>query len=164
MTIDDLLEAVASSRPQDWHLIHYGDLAGGPSNLEDGRGGAHTHRAVHRDDVSLGLAFGLSYIDKKRSFDFLSRFADQSAWPTLLDFLWDGSLVHRELGIVVDGGRMTLPWPEPPAANVGGLPDSELIGEKVTRREVAYWRLVHALKGSREDFDEYLERSGLVVL
>ena len=88
---------------------------------------------------------------------------DQSCRSTLVDLLLNGSLVDRYLGFVVDGGRAALPCP------TGEYDSSDpthpvLIEERVTRDEVALWRLVNALERGGRDYDSYLQRVGFVAI
>ncbi|MGA3217183.1 MAG: hypothetical protein ABSD97_16005 [Acidimicrobiales bacterium] len=166
MNLDELLDTVATSGPEDWELIECPNQADGPSYLYDPRSGeAHVYRAVFKADVSLGLAWGLSYgpDGEPEVLGFLKSFPDKSGGGAeLLDFLWNGSLVHREVGVKVDGGRATLPWPVA-ITHDDGPGQTRLEGWKVTAREAAYWRLVHSFRYSAADFDSKLAISHLRV-
>jgi hypothetical protein len=170
MTYDDVISTILGSSKEDWELILCGggSLDGGPSFLDEDQGDqvvSHSYRGVYRPDISLGLAFGLGYVQDKRQFEWAKSFANSQTWPTTLDVLWNGMLIHREHGLVVDGGRMTLPWPTPAYMSTEDRPmDAELVGESVTKAQVKFWQLVNELKTSIVSFTEYLDRSGLVAV
>jgi hypothetical protein len=171
MTYDELLKTVCDSLPTHWNQISCGGFGAGPSYLSapDGQGGEMDHycRAAYRSDVSLGLAFGLSPVDDQRDFEFLKHFADRRSHPTFLDIFWNGMLVHREMGLVVDGGRMTLPWPRQPVDASPSRDRSEVVAELVSKQAAALWRLVAEFEGHvgpGDSFDEYLAQAGFVVV
>ena len=68
---------------------------------------AHYSRAAWKQDVSLGLAWGLRAQDDFTEA-WTERFPDSRASSHFVDSLWNGSLVDRWQRVSVDGG---CPWP-----------------------------------------------------
>lgn len=162
MTYDEILTTVMGSSPGQWHVVN-----DGPTYLHDTGGKyvrGHHSRAAYRTDVSLGLAWGLSYPDDQRTFVWTERFADQRAYPEFLDILWNGMLIHREYGIVIDGGRAVLPWPRGEYIRGESVMDYEHITDSFTSRGVKLWRLVAYLNSEKNEYDRYVEQSGVVIL
>lgn len=169
MTHDELLALLAGSTVSDWHVIHCaGGSSGGPSYLDewgDEHPNTHYTRAVWKADLALGLAWGMSFPGDQRTFGW-AVWPDKSAYPSLLDVFWNGMLVHREHGVVVDGGRAILPWPHAELIHGVGTYGVEHIADSVTERAADLWRLRSALEhqGRADEYDRYLETSGLVVI
>ena len=167
MHLDDLLGTVEHSTAEDWRIIVA--VGGGwPSYLDyiswwatPGQTGieveSHTNRAVYISDVSMGLAWGLSNSDDTRSFDW-ANFPDPTIYTTILDVLWNGSLVHREQGLVVDGARARLPFPRL------AVSDDDQAQQWFEQRSVALYRLAWQLEGAAgASFDDYLAQTGLPI-
>ena len=175
MDLDGLRRAIFDSSPSDWHVIvcgggegpSYLDAFGAVTRYEGGtphhwlEHDCQSNRGTYRPDVSVGIAWGLSFPADKRSFDW-NKFADPDCYPTLVDCLWNGSLVDRYTGLVVDGGRVLLPFPQG-EYDSSEVSEPKLIADWVSADEVKLFRLVHHLRDSRADFDEYLRQAGFDV-
>lgn len=104
MEFAKLMDQVAQSHAADWVLLDHGDL----DNMIDGEG--NYHRAVFRGDVSLSLNWGRTR-QENCSFPWTKNFPDKSASTSLVDILWENSVVFRVALVLVDGARAYLPLP-----------------------------------------------------
>ena len=174
MTLDALLRKIVESSAADWSLLSLGD---GPIDLDTFtqirspesdeaqhrlEGELHRNRATYRPNAGIGLVWGLS--DRLDLLTLRSvRFVDPRGWSTVLGVLWNGSLVDRYLGLVVDGGRAVLPFPD----DWRSQPDwfsHPLTGGRVTESQVGIWRVVNALEGTGAEYDAYLSKSGFCIV
>ena len=122
----------------------------------------HYMRATYAPDVSIGLAWGASRRDDKRTFPWLTGIPDQDCYTTVADILWNGSPVERYAGLVIDGGRAAIPFP---AGEYDQKNPSRYPVEWVGPGEVAVWRLAHLLERpdrelALQDFNRYLKLVG----
>ena len=169
MTFDDIGRILEESGPGDWHMV--------PATAEwdsfiwtltittysvDQRKEVelvgHHSRAVYRPDVGLGLAWGLKSQDSF-SEPWTDVFPDKKASGQYVDVLWNGMLVDRFEHVVVDGGRSSLPLPDREIVN------GTLVGYCLKNRPHRVARLLAGIKGKTavKTFDEYVQRSGLVL-
>jgi hypothetical protein len=139
VTLDEILNTVLQSNPVDWESI------------ADWRGDANPERAVFRLDLGVALEWGRMVTDPV-SERWTERFTDKHAVGLYVDVLYFGAVVFRDYVISVDGGRCILPHPKP--TDTGGW--------TATARQEALARTVHGLAGGSYDFDDYLQRSGIV--
>jgi hypothetical protein len=115
---------------------------------------SHAYRATYRPDVSLGLAWGFRSSDRLE-FDW-AKFPDRICYATIADLVWNGSLVYRYDGVVVDGGRSTLPLPTT-KFDTTDIVNPVVLEEQVTDEQVDFWRLIATLKDKERDFEHYLD-------
>lgn len=170
MNLHELQQAVFHSQPDDWHVMSC--TTDSPSYLEAfnqviaGKDphwlkvASHNYRATYCPDVSIGLAWGLSWREK-RTLGWSESFTDKNCTLTLVDLMWNGSLVDRYHGVYVDGARAVLPLPT--GDYIGALTDPLQIAEQVAEDEVDLWRLIDTMEGRRE-FDHYLTLAGFTVV
>lgn len=176
MTLDELRRTIFDSEPEQWHDISCwgGGGSTGPAYLDqlspvtvydDGQPShrlevrSHTTRATYRPDISIGLAWGLSDPEDQRKFAW-NKFPDaEECYPTLVDLLWNGSLVDRHVGLVVDGGRVTIPFPK--VDYDSSDPANPVATEWFDGDQVKLFCLVHTIPGTGYDFDDYVARTGL---
>ena len=171
MRYDELTENVTTSSPDDWALVQSSGgyflnqlgevISSGQHWLEVG---THYHLAVHKDDVNLRLAWGLT-TDRDLTFDGWV-FPDPKIDRETVDAFWRGALVARWMVLSVDGCRCYLPHPDRAVALTGESPgDTEMAGWTVKESETALARLVQTLtRPGDTDFDDYLKRTGAVVI
>ena len=169
MPFDDIGRILEESGPDDWHMV--------PARAEwdsfiwtltittysaDHRQEfelvGHHSRAVYRPDVGLGLAWGLESQDSF-SEPRTDVFPDKKASGQYVEVLWNGMLVDRFEQVVVHGGRSSLPLPDREIVN------GTLVGYWLKKRPHRVARLVAGIKGNMalKTFDEYVQRSGLVL-
>lgn len=179
MQLSAIHETLAASNCNDWHHIVCGP---GPSykqsivtdvypQAQDQDQQVvnyilqHHELAVYKPDVSLSMAWGYDYTadtvqeallgnsKDRRVFEFTKNFPDSSARCFLLDIFWNGSLVHREHLISVDGCRANLP-----------IPRTDRNGEEYFEKfGVSLARLVTTIELTVSDFEEYLTSSKIPV-
>jgi len=166
MTLDELLHICAHSVREDWEVIHCGHF--GPSYLDqfsEMHGGDeavwlehkhHAARAVYGPDIAIGLAWGLE-LNTNYTEDFHTGFDNPSASSSILDFLYHGALVHREVAVAVDGGKCYLPQPELTTR------EGRVTGYTVTRRRRDIFRMFDSLE-KRSDFDHYIRAARFEVV
>ena len=189
MILDELRRKIVESVEGDWIVM---SLEDGPIDLDSFtkiRSPAVSEaqrrlerdslrsRATYKPNVKVGLVWGLA--DRSDPVILESaKFVDPRGWTTLLGVLWNGTLVDRYLGVVVDGGRAVLPFPK----NWRALPEStdeayprdtvtqdqtvnptRSVGH-VTRNQVGIWRTVNMIDGNGSEFDTYLGKSGFMIV
>jgi hypothetical protein len=171
MNLEEVRRLVCQSTREDWYAVPMLG-AGGPTYVDAllvVRGNAvgvnqrwidvesHHSRATYRADVSLGVAWGMAWPNDKRDFDWLKAFDDSTAYPTIGDILWNGALVERFFGLVVDGGNAVLPYPR---AADGGAEEG---ANEVTQDGIAFWQLIAEITG-HQDFRGHLELADFSVV
>jgi hypothetical protein len=116
--LEELRRLIAESDRGDWNVIDCFGKAG-PSYLaspwlavdHDAYGDREHHaRAAFRQDVAVGLAWGMVANDRYEA-EWLEGFSNKRAHSAIADILYNGMLVAREYYLVVDGGRAKLPLP-----------------------------------------------------
>jgi len=169
MRLDDLRRLVADSAPRDWHKIGcYG--AGADSSDRPG----HASVFVFRADVNLTMAYGAPIDDGEPWEDAeLAPGPKHDVRVVLLDVLWAGALVDRQVFYLVDDGRGILPDYEDEAIDTGQL-DAEAVVRTASARAVQAARLMLCLTRGFPTFDEeaqagrrfdfYFHRSGIVEI
>jgi hypothetical protein len=139
VTLDEILNTVLESSPADWEYI------------ADWQGDANPERAVFRLDLGVALEWGRTVTDPVFEL-WTERFSDKHAVGLYVDVLYYGAVIFRDYVISVDGGRCILPHPK--------FDDSG--GWTATARQEALARTVHGLAGGSYDFDDYMQRSGIM--
>jgi hypothetical protein len=171
MTLDEYMRLVSDSTRSDWNVIVCWGAGSGPSYLTDmsvwytGSGDFHnlemrTHSSVatFKQDISVSFAWGMQSNDDFME-DWANKFPDSHASSYYIDFFYHGSLIARELGVSVDGGRVTLPLPDRDI-------DSRTYETRrltVTSQMNSILKLINSMTSSY-DYDEYLKRAGIVVV
>lgn len=159
MTLDELIQTFIESPQSDWS-----EKLGTPTFLfapADAPDLGHYNRMVYRPDVAVGLAWG-SEMNDNYVWEWVQKFPDPKAHSILIDLLYNGQVVYRELGVVVDGGRATLPSPLPITKEDEVVP-SEILGWFCKPHEYAFVRAFAEKTDDLRNFDSYFERSGIEV-
>lgn len=159
MNLADLLTTVVQSSSDDWNVIDCWGADSGPSyrnhfefyetygeSTHIVKVDSHTTVAAFRPDLTVSLAWGLSWKDDFKE-PWANGFPDPKATGIFLDLFYMNSLVQRMPLIAVDGGRCYLPIPR--------LPDLT-----VARQNSALARLVNSLTGN-DSYDTYIQRAGI---
>ena len=165
MTLDELINLVTSSNPQDWYTTVCWGADSGPSyrdhfnffQVYEGQSNvlvakAHPLVACYKPDLSVTLAWGL---DENPHFEepWANGFPDPKAASHYIDIFYNNALVFRTLYVSVDGGRAYLPLPEGPDELVVPRPYNALI------------RLIDHIGGTRiSEYDTYFRRAGFQVV
>ncbi len=159
MTLEDYLTVVASSKASDWRatLLPTFMFRVVPARSGSGQGDfelqEHTTTLTFTRDVRFGMAWGLVG-DRNYSEDCIQKLPNKRAQGVLLDFLYSGAVVYRDMLVAVDGWRCILPQP----VNEAGPPF------RVPKRRLMIARLVHQLVGPETNFDAYFKRVGMEEL
>lgn len=143
MTLDELLNTVRNSAPDDWESIERHPIG----QAEPG----HVYHAAYRADLRVGLVWGLVAAERFEE-EWATGFSDPHAERHFVDFLYSGAVVHRESVVLVDGGRGYLPLTVSPR------------GRSVTPEGRNLARLIDGLvNGANSRFDEFFDRAALRV-
>ena len=166
MQLSNFLTTILSSNSTDWEVI-----ADGPTYLYDPEiwhtGSdqllnitikTHHSIAVYRQDISISLAWGLENHDSFNE-DYATRFADSSASTAWLDLFYSGSLIKRELYVIVDGGRAFLPLADRKVEK----DTYKIIGWTVDQDRYKLIKLLNGIRSNAYDFDSYFARSGIEI-
>ena len=160
MTLEDYLTVIASSKPGDWRstvlptfMFRVVPVRGTGGATADFELQEHTTTLTFVRDVRFGMAWGLIG-DKNYSEEWIEKLPNKRAQGVLLDFLYNGALVYRDMMVAVDGWRCILPQP----IDETGPPF------RVPKRRLAIARLVHQLVGPETNFDAYFKRVGMQEL
>lgn len=169
MRLADLKSTILSLRPQDWEQVRVGPFYAESHAQVTGPDGTwieveeHHVLAVHREDVRLGLMFG---IERGSDLDFGWHFPDPHVRRNLVDAFWDGALVHRWHVYDVDGHRAYLPethglGPSTPVADWKAVEGFRMWA---TPEDTDIARLVNGIEGKSTDLDDYMRRAEIAVL
>ena len=105
--------------------------------------------AAYKPDVSITLAWGLELNNNFRE-EWANKFHDPRASSHYVDIFFNNALVHREIYVIVDGGRAKLPLPN--------LKDGEL---QVPRGYHDLVKLLDKIDTYHSQYDGYFERANL---
>lgn len=147
MRFDTIMTTIESSDADDWVRVE--------NFYED----KHSSFYVLREDVSITLAFGADH-NEAEGWDHESwshGFPDRKVYGEYLDVRYNGTTIHRDLILSVDGHRAYLP-----SGSIIGDQERGVVGMAVTQTEVARARLIDRLSGHQE-FDTYLSRAGITL-
>jgi hypothetical protein len=175
MTLDEYLEVVAHSGPNDWNTITAWGANSGPSYRDQFSPGEydgqyqlqhheHSMRAAYKPNLGITIAWGLdrtSHRPNEFSEPWHQDFPDSGASAHFVDFFYNGDLVHREVYVDVDGGRANLPLPHRDFdSETGDRPT--VTAYWITRWQYEFFKTLDQLERS-SDFDSYLQRAGFEV-
>ncbi|GAA1415233.1 hypothetical protein ACFQZ4_18080 [Catellatospora coxensis] len=173
MKLNDIIKIVLDSVPSDWAILN------GPIGLqtlaevEIRENGQYQHRVeVHehhsrwvlREDVQIGLAFGLPARDGLRFEGLDGKFVHPEISSAYASILFNGQPVHQVELLIVDGGRVRLPMLDYLTSPVMGPHGVEVFGLSATTQESKIAQLVDGLSTGASEFDEYMERTAIVVV
>lgn len=171
MSLDELLDLIAHSDADTWHLVQAGTTYTDRFNVIALGGGAtavdvdqHLGLAVYRPDVDVRIAWGIRRDDIGTTQQFSP--PERPEWNThgitrdaraaLLDVFYRGALVYRTTYYWVDGGN--LPYPR--SRQIEGQ-----TRQVASRQESALVGLVEALsEGSAAGYWSRLEQVGFLLV
>ncbi|MBY5374213.1 hypothetical protein [Rhizobium leguminosarum] len=155
MTLDELLKTIADSEAEDWSYItrpifaqDINQVSGGGRDTPWIEVQEHDQLLVYRKDLRISIAVGLPHRDKFYE-DWARGFPDPDASSDWVDFRYNGMPVYRDIRVLVDGARASLPVPAPST-------------DKVPRLQYTIWRLIDEVVGAGR-FDEYFNGAGLTI-
>lgn len=122
----------------------------------------HYYGAVLIAEPDLSLAWSMEDERDLHLPSLTERFPDKSLSSYKADVMLRGVVVHREMYLVVDGGRAYLPIPRAMLSSLT-LGDAEIIAEQVTQWQDAFMRLINELTQLHE-YESYRDRAGFVVI
>lgn len=172
MRLEELMEKVITSHPDDWHRIVCWGANTGPAYREqftfyetwesdyhgvlDAEG--HSYACVYKPDVSITLSFGL---DRSKEFaeEWANKFPDPHASSSWVDVFYNNALVFRDFYITVDGGRAKLPLPR----RKWDAAKKNIIGLEVPKSRRDFIRLVDSFEGG-DEFERYFRDAGFTVV
>ncbi len=130
MTYDELMQLVYGSTKDDWT---FSDERGIYTLKKD------LNVRIHRKDIDPDS-------DRFTGEDWATKHRDPTAYRETYEIHYGASFVKGVMMVSVDGGRATLPLPDPKTL-------------KVTQEDYSFAKIVDQL----DNLDDYMERSGLEV-
>lgn len=155
MTLEEYLSVIADSKAADWrtsnvptfmHRIVPSRTPGSDFELQE-----HNVLMNYMPDIRFSMAWGL-VADRNYAEPWLEKLPNKRGDAVILDFLFNGALVYRDILIAVDNWRCILPQPM----------NTESPPYRVQERRMQIARLVHALVGPDSSFGAYFKRLGMV--
>ena len=138
MDIRSFVDAILNSKPTDWLRVD------APALTAVG----HDELLTLKDNLSVSIASGAVHMQDYPE-DWARSFPDASASSEYVDLLYNGMVIHREIVVLVDGGRCSLPQPLPRTS-------------EIPRRRYEFVRIIQALTNpTGADYDDYVKRAGL---
>ena len=176
MTLDEIRSIVADTSAADWRVLS-GDAPTYLSRFGEVRGAdehwlqhsEHEARAVLRCDLDVGLAWGMQ--DRSGSGapsepDWTSNTLARRATASVVEVLYRGQPVDREVYAVIDDARGVVPWPRD---RLTRGPDVAAV--RPNALEVSRWQrdLVVVLRDlgvavGAGSVEEYMRRCGITVV
>lgn len=160
MTLDDYLTVIAASKPGDWRatvlptfLFRVVPIRAAGGSTVDFEVHEHSTTLTFVRDIRFGMAWGLIG-DKNYAEPWIEKLPNKRAQGVLIDFMFNGALVYRDMLVAVDGWRCIMPQPIDDAGPVFRVPKR--------RFEIA--KLVHQLVGPETSFDSYFKRVGMQIV
>lgn len=175
MTLDEIRSIVADTTATHWHVLsgdaptylnRFGEVRAADAHWLHSE---HKGRAVLRRDLDVGLAWGMedrSSADKAVDPDWTSTTLARRATASVVEVLYRGQPVDRELYAVIDNAHGLVPWPRARVAEGGAVADVECDALEVSRWQRDLVVLLRDLgvavgAGSVED---YMRRCGISVV
>ena len=177
MTLDEIRSIVADTTAADWRVLsgdaptylnRFGEIRGADEHwLQHSE---HKARAVLRRDLDVGLAWGMedrASTGESLEPDWTSATLARRATASVVEVLYRGQPVDREVYAVIDNARGIVPWPRARFAQGGG---PAAAGEPKAL-EVSGWQrdLVVLLRdlgvaAGAGSVDDYIRRCGITVV
>lgn len=175
MTLEEIRSLIAGTVPSDWKVLagdaptyfeRFVEMSGSEGHWIEL--GWHQSRAVLRRDLDVGLVWGMDteHRDEALEPDWAEALGRKEVRARLVEVLYRGQPVDREVYGVVDGTRGRVPWPTARFA-----PDSHLnIDSRPEAYEVSSWHtslvmLVSDLDGVVSDSVQgYMRRCNITVV
>lgn len=164
MRYDELMNAVAETRPDHWVVLNPPSVekikTSGVEDLEvwlDGHGAV----AYLRGDLDVSVAWGAEQKDGpwEGAWAEWSTYPDETVYGIYAEVRWRGRPVHRQTLAMVDGARHYLPAPNAIIAE-----DNRTIERWVVEApDLPLARLIDGLAHQGSDLDELLRQTGLTV-
>lgn len=122
MNIRNYCEGIVNTKRDEWKFIdcwgaftgpsYYNQFSSWTSGNEKGiEVNSHKEYVVLKAEISVSFAWGLEH---NRSFyeEWLDSFSNKKTSSGFIDFFYNGCLVHRDIYVSVDDGRVNMPLPD----------------------------------------------------
>jgi hypothetical protein len=173
MNLDEIRSIVADTTAAHWHVLS-GDAPTYLNRFAEVRGAdehwlEHEARAVLRRDLDVGLAWGMedrSSGGESLEPDWTSTTLARRATASVVEVLYRGQPVDREVYAVIDNAHGLVPWPRARFAQGAALVDVEPGALEVSRSQrdlVVLLRDLGAAVGVGS-VDDYMRRCGITVV
>jgi hypothetical protein len=176
MTLDEIRSIVADTRAADWrvlssdaptYLSRFGEVCGADEHwLQHWE---HEARAVLRCDLDVGLAWGMqdrSGPGTPSEPDWTSNTLARRATASVVEVLYRGQPVDREVYAVIDDARGVVPWPRDRLTrgpDVAAVRPNALEVSRWQRDLVVLLRDLGVAVGAGS-VEEYMRRCGITVV
>jgi hypothetical protein len=175
MTLDEIRSIVADTTAADWRVLsgdaltylnRFGEVRGADEHwLQHSE---HQARAVLRCDLDVGLAWGMqnrSSPEEPSGPDWTSNTLAHRATASVVEVLYRGQPVDREVYAVIDNAHGLVPWPRARFAR-----GADVAAVRPNALEVSRWQrdLVVLLcdlgvAAGTVSVEEYMRRCGITV-
>ena len=176
MTLDEIRSIVADTTAADWRVLS-GDAPAYLNRFGEVRGAdehwpqhsEHEARAVLRCDLDVGLAWGMqdrSGPGAPSEPDWTSNTLARRATASVVEVLYRGQPVDREVYAVIDNARGVVPWPRDRltrGADVAAVRPNALEVSRWQRDLVVLLRNLGVAVGAGS-VEEYMRRCGITVV
>jgi|GEM_PF-518926 len=193
MTLDEYMKRVLVSKAWDWSAVYGWGAGSGPTfryklshDVEGLSPGtvitfpsglaasyalshpppvfvaSHDMTAALKSDLSITIAWGM-VANSDFTEEWANKFKNPKATSHHVDFFYNGALVYRDVYVLVDGGRIALPMPNP----YGGTEISETSPGEVPKGYAKVVRLLMEMDGRFEHYEEmdaYFNQTGAVLV
>ena len=167
MTLDEIRKVVAGSGREAWQILkgdaptYIGRFVERHSDGERWREFLqHDQRAVLRRDVDIGLVWGMTADPHNEAVEphWTEAFRPREAYPDVVEVLYRGQPVDREVYAMVDNAHGLVPWPSATPTEPEAL--------WVTRWQFNLVELLDELGASVGvgSVEEYMGRCGITVV
>ncbi len=169
MTLDEIIELITNSNPEDWNEIGCWGYGSGPSYKDQFtfyevydaepnilKADSHSTVSVYKKNLSVTMAYGLTSNDDFKE-KWANQFPDPSARSKMIDIFYYNALVFRETYLVVDGGRCKLPIPS-------YTEDGELYVAKGYYDFIKFIEILSSGATTSKNFDYYFGQTGIKVI
>jgi hypothetical protein len=174
MTLDEIRSIVADTTAADWRVLsgaptylnRFGEVRGDEHWLQHSE---HEARAVLRCDLDVGLAWGMqdrSGPGASSEPDWTSNTLARRATASVVEVLYRGQPVDREVYAVIDNAHGVVPWPRDRLTR-----EADVAAARPNALEVSRWQrdLVVLLRDlgvavGAGSVEEYMRRCGITVV
>ncbi len=156
MTHDEILNTFLRSARTDWS-----DDLGTPTFLyapaDAEKQEVHYSRIVYKPNIAIAVASGLTVNDRYQD-EWLERYPDKGPGRSFwIDLLYNGQVVHRELGVSVDGGRYVLP------PGIATVENDQITGWCCRRDAYEFVEAFARATGETRSFETGFKISGMTI-
>ena len=169
MKLDELLNKILESKPEQWSRISCWGYGSGPSykdklefyEVYNGQENvlhveSHSDICVFKEDIDITMAYGITSNEDFKA-GWANKFSNSSASSKILDIFYRGSLVFRDTYLLVDGGRCELPIP-----SYGE--NRELVVAKDYYKFIKLFEKIANGSTNDDTFDSYFNQTGIKIV